>query len=139
MLANPVVIPAYATPEIWAVALLAMWAEIKTEIALLRRHIPAAGLSGSLLLLNIVTWLAFLIAVHGLDSDGVSPGWSLAGLELCVVVVETLLIWAGLRVWARTRQHPSLRMMHIAWVALAGNLVSIGVSLAPVAVMWLLR
>lgn len=139
MLANPVVIPAYAAPEVWAVALLAMWAEIKTEIALLRRHVPTAGIASHLLLLNIVTWLAFLIAVDRLDRHGISLGWSVTGLEACVVIAESLLMWIGLRAWARAQQSSALPMMRVAWVALVGNLVSIAVSLAPVALMWLVR
>ncbi len=135
MLANPVVIPAYATPEIWAVALLAMWAEIKTETVLLRQHVPAADLSGALLLLNIVTWLAFLIGVEWIDSQKMPLGWGVAILEVCVVVAESLLIWIGIKVWSRAQRRSPLRILHVVWVALAGNIVSICVSLVPVAVV----
>ena len=139
MLANPLVMPAYASPEIWLVALVAMLAEIRTEVALLRRHVGAVDLSQSLLLINIMTWLVFLIAVDRLDASAPLLGWSIAGLELAVVIAETFLIWGHLRIGARARQASCVGFPRVAFAVLVGNIVSFAVSMVPVAIIWLLR
>jgi len=139
MLANPVVIPAYADPIIWVVALVAMWAEIGTEVAMLRRQTATIGLARTLLLINIMTWLAFLMAVDSLARHGSRLGWGIAGLEVVVVVSESILLWTVLRSGSRGRQHPPLGLLRVMWVALVGNLVSIAISMAPVALLWLLH
>lgn len=116
-----------------------MWAEIGTEVAMLRRQTGTIGLARTLLLINIMTWLALLMAVDSLARNGSRPGWGIAGLEVVVVVSETILIWTVLRSGSRARQHPPLGLLRVMWVALVGNLVSIAISMTPVALLWLLH
>ena len=143
MLANPVVVPAYASPEIWGFALLAMWAEIGTELSMLRRMGITSGAIRPLMLINLMTWLAFLLAVDWFDGRGVHGSGLVvvfAVLESLVVIVETILIRAmiGRGVGGALRQ--PLMFVQALKVSLVGNSVSITVSLVmPVAIFWLLR
>ena len=142
MLANPVVVPAYASPEIWGFALLAMWAEIGTELSLLRRMGRAAGAIRPLVIINVMTWLVFLLAVDWFDKRGVQ-GVGMAGvfaaLESLVVIVETILIRASIGRRERGAARQLLMWGQAVKVSLMGNLVSITVSLImPFAIFWLL-
>ncbi|MBM4060228.1 MAG: hypothetical protein FJ265_03890 [Planctomycetes bacterium] len=139
---NPVILPAYAAPENWALALIAMWAEIRTTLALLRSMDRATGTVRPLFLLNLMTWLAFLLAMDWCDSLGLLHRWFVwvvAALEAIVVTIEANLIWAML---ARPTGSPSARPLPFVQalrLSLLGNLVSITVGIAlPAAVFWLL-
>lgn len=143
MLANPVVVPAYASPVIWGFALLAMWVEIGTEVPLLRRMGMASGAIRPLVLINLMTWLAFLLAVDWFSGRGVQGSGMvvvIAALESLVVIVETILFrqTIGRGVGGVSRQ--PLMFGQALKVSLVGNLVSITVSLVmPVAIFWLLQ
>lgn len=130
MLANPVVLPEYANPLVWSLAAIAMLAEIRTEVGMLRRLGWTADVWPSLLLVNGMTWLAFLIGIDRLG-DGVLPiAWTVALLEAAVVVVEALSIWWSLRLRASAGAGPALSLAAAFAVSALGNLVSIAASIA---------
>jgi hypothetical protein len=132
MLANPVIIPAYANPLMWAVALLAIWGEIATTTALLRRH-AAQGLARALFVFNAATWFAFLVAVDRLDAAGVKSFWSIAELEGAVVVVETGLLWIALR--SRALAPRPVGLLTVLRAVFVGNVVSVVIGFAPFALL----
>ena len=134
---NPVVFRAYADPVVWSLAMLAMWGEIKTATWLLRARAPAAELQNALLLLNIWTWIVFLVGVDRIHPKDADAAVWVAVLEVAVVVVETICIWAGVRIWARRHQRPAIGVLQAAWVALVANLVSVVISLIPIVVVLL--
>lgn len=144
MLANPVVIPAYADPLIWGIALLAIFAEIAVAQFTLRRFgLSDPHFAGPLFVINICTWFPFLVAVDAfyLRADAHGAPW-LLGLEAMVVVVETALLYQACRgrfFSARTKWSP-VSMRQAAWVSLLANAVSAGVSvLVPVALFLILK
>jgi hypothetical protein len=143
MLANPVVVPAYATPEVWGLALLAMWAEIGTELALLRRMRMSFGALRPLLLINVATWLSFLLAIDMCDKRGVRGAQMVgvvAALEAGVVIVEALLMRAMIGRAMGSSPRQVLGLGQALRVSFLGNLVSIAVSIvAPIVLVWLFR
>lgn len=150
MLANPVVVPAYASPLVWGFALLATWAEVGTALSMLRRMGKAAAALRPLLLINCMTWLAFLLAMDWCDRHGLWDGRQgvqvvrfaivVATLELLVVIVEALLLRAMLRVVIGGGSRRALGLAQALQVSVVGNLVSIAVSLlVPMATFVLLR
>lgn len=141
MLANPIVIPIYAVPLTWAVAAVAMWAEIAAIQALLRRMgLDVAGLEGRLLVIQICTWVPFLIGVDWASS--VAPGregWPILALELAVVVVETPLLVLAVRGWSAATRRPAASMTwtRALLASVVGNFVSAAVSLGgPLVLIW---
>lgn len=140
MLANPVVIPAVANPFVWCFAFIAMWAEIRTEIALLKRLGWGADVWGSLLLTNIMTWIAFLLAMDRLADRVLPLAWAISLLESGVVVVECALVYSSLTLRARAGAGPSVSIVRVFAISVVGNLVSILVSIAlPMAFIWVIR
>ena len=140
MLANPVVIPVYADPIVWSIGALGL----VVEISLVARLIVAGRLQGSrvtdiVVLLNLLTWIAFLIAVDQLvapATDGVVL--TLTALELAVVVVEAIALRILThRRWPET-VGPFRRLGFVAafGVSLLGNVVSIAVSAAFPLAIW---
>jgi len=144
MLANPVVIPAYADPISWGIALLATFMEIAVAQFMLRRFgLSDPHFAGPLFVINICTWFPFLVAVdqfHVRADAGGAP-W-LLGFEALVVVAETAFLYLACRgrfFSARTKWSP-LSVRQAAWVSLLANAVSAGVSLlVPVALVSILR
>lgn len=137
MLANPVVVPAYADPLLWCLAFLAMWAEIRTEAALLRRSGWSNDVLGSLLLINIMTWVVFLFALDTIATGSTPPVQPTILLEAGVVVAEGVLLWSALKLRARTGAGPALSLARVFAISAVGNLVSILVSIAlPMALLW---
>ncbi|MBK8100978.1 MAG: hypothetical protein IPK26_28175 [Planctomycetes bacterium] len=142
MLANPIIIPAYADPFLWTVALLAMWAEVETEARLLRRFGWIAGVVPRLLLINVATWLVFLCVLAWLSGRGLlyrpwpAVAGVIAGLEGCIVLVEAVLLRLMIR--RADVQGTRIPLRQAATASLLGNLVSIAASLVPVATIWLL-
>ena len=69
MLANPISFPAYADPTLWALALLAIWAEVLTGAWLLGRVVRAdlRDFAGRWFVVNLGTWFAFLFALDRAD------------------------------------------------------------------------
>lgn len=140
MLANPIVVPAYADPIHWGIALLAMGAEIATEVAMLRRAGCAVDLRRLLVLVNCMTWLAFLIALDAWGPGGIPLIWAVTLLEVAVVAVEALLLWCALRVVARCGAGAEVSIARVIAIATTGNLVSVLVSLAlGTTIGWMLR
>lgn len=140
MLANPILVPAYADPIHWAIALFAMGAEIATELAMLRRIGLAADLRRLLVLFNCMTWLAFLIALDAWGGGGIPLIWTVTLLEVAVVVVEALLLWCALRMVARCGSGAEVAITRLIAIATTGNLVSILASLAiGTTIGWILR
>ncbi len=144
MLANPVVIPAYADPITWGIAVLAICVEIAVAQFTLRRFgLSDPHFAGPLFVINICTWFPFLVAVDAfhIRADARGAPW-LLGLEAMVVVVETALLYQACRgrfFSARTKWSP-LSVRQAAWVSLVGNAVSAGVSvLVPVALVSIMR
>lgn len=133
MLANPILIPMYADPISWGIALLAVWAEVTVARAMLRRFgLTDVRFARPLYVINLSTWFAFLVAVdHWLvwpDADGIP---ALAALEAAVVVVETILIFQACRgrcFSSRTDWRP-LGVRQVAMVSLLANATSIAASL----------
>ena len=112
MLANPISFPAYADPTLWALALLAIWAEVLTGAWLLGRA-GRPGLrdfAGRWFVANLATWFAFLFALdragRALHDDDLPL--AVTALEAAVVLVETLL----LRTAARRGWLPRERLHH---------------------------
>lgn len=140
MMANPVVDPACASPEVWVFAALSMWAEIHTELSMLRRmRLAIPGVWRTLLLVNVMTRTAFLLAMEELSRDRDHLILSIAGLEATVVVVEWLLIWAALRRLARVTSQRPVGLGQVFTVSLVGNVVSIACSIVlPTSIFWLL-
>ena len=139
MLANPVALPAYATPAVWFCAFLAAWAEIHTETAMLRRSGWGRDVRGALLKMNVITWLAFLICAEVLAMRRLPLPWVITLLEACVIVLEAAWIWLALRRRAGRGAGPWISPLRAFAVAIVGNLVSILVSIAlPNAFSWVL-
>ncbi|MCU0863479.1 MAG: hypothetical protein MUC36_06800 [Planctomycetes bacterium] len=138
-LPNPVVVGDIDDPIIWTIAAFAMWAEIKVVRSQLRRIRGIdSDLDNVLLLMNLWTWIAFLLAVEAWAGPGPDGVLRIAALELAVVAVEAVLLHALMRDRFLMK---GLAVRRIRWaqafrVSLVGNLVSIAVSLAlPLAVV----
>lgn len=142
MLANPVVVPLYAPWEVWALAGVAMWAEIGSEVSLLRRMGWATGAKRPLVLINLATWLSFLLAVDWFSRQnlrGAHMVAAISGLEAFVVIAEALLMRAMIGRVPGAPRHPPGLGQALA-VSLVGNLVSIVTGIAlPVVFFWLLH
>lgn len=136
ILANPIVIPAYADPLDWVVAIFAMWVEMRTVIYLLgRRGNEDIGFQRPVLLANLATWLTFLVAVEWLvDRSGWNEWATISALELLIVIVEALLIRSASkgRFFSRHLRRTPLSFRPTLIVSLAGNSVSIIVSVGVV-------
>jgi len=138
MLANPVVVPAYSEPFVWGLALVAIWAEVRAVLWLLRRagnDVPA--LQAPLFGVNLTTWFVLLIALDRADRWQLPMGWTIAALEVVVVLVEAVLLHAATRGRLFTRDLP---VRPIGWgralaVSLLGNLVSAGLCVAMTGVI----
>jgi len=133
MLANPVVVPMYAEPVVWGFAIVAMAAEVRTVLWLLRRmRRDVAGLAAPLFLTNLTTWLPFLVAVDSLPArSGLGLTLSIGGLELAVIVVETFLLRAlcAGRLFARNPRCGTVTLRQALGLSFAGNLASIVTSM----------
>jgi hypothetical protein len=133
VLANPVVILASADPTDWAIALLALVAEVRADLWMLRRlGRGSRGLWGPLCAINLTTWFAFLIAVDIADRARWPMGFTIGALEAAVVLVEMVLIHSAMRGRLFTR---GLGLVPLTWsqallVSFVGNLVSVAISLA---------
>ena len=142
MIANPVVNPAYADPLLWGVALLAMWAEVRTVLWSMRRlGSDVRGLLAPLFAMNITTWFAFLIAIDGVHRWPLPEVLSITLLEVGVVLVETALLHSATRGRLFTRGLPCtpLTWPRALLVSFAGNAVSVAVSVViPYAIIHLL-
>jgi hypothetical protein len=133
MLASPVIAPAYAEPFVWVLALVAIWAEVRAVMWLLRRagnDVP--GLLAPLFGANLTTWFVFLIAVDRADRWRLPMGWSIGVLGAFVVLVEAVLLHGAMRGRLFTCHLP---VQPIGWrralfVAAVGNLVSAGLCFA---------
>jgi hypothetical protein len=138
MLANPVVLPAYANPLVWTIALLALLAEVAVARALLaRRGCRHASITHVLVFLNLGTWMAFLVAMELADRwrwlEGTARAVTTIGLlELGVVLVEGHLLreMARGRLFSRDFGGAALGLGQALWVSLCANLVSIAISVA---------
>lgn len=119
---NPVVVPAYADPSAWLLALVCLGVEVLVVCRLLARvGVRGGWVRDRLVLLQLLSWAAFLVAI---DRLGVAPGdWlTLLGLETIVVVVEAVAMrCAFARSPVRAAFAPWPRLL--AW-SLAGNLAS---------------
>lgn len=133
---NPVVVPAYADPACWCVALVCLYAEVEV----VRRLLARVGVRGGwvrdrLVVMQLVSWVVFLIAI---DRLVIAPeDWSvLLGLEGAVVVVEAAAMrCAFVRSPVRTTFCSWPRLL--LWSAV-GNLVSAGLCMLVAAVVrWL--
>jgi hypothetical protein len=143
MLANPVVIPAYADPVIWVLAFVAMWAEVRSVLWVMRRlGSDVRGLLAPIFAINIATWFSFLIAVHWVDRAGLPIAFALTSLEVVVVVIEAALLHSATRGRVFTRGLPCtpLTWPRAVLVSFAGNVVSVAVSIVlPIGLVWLLE
>ena len=133
MLANPVVVPIYADPITWGIAICALCVEVWVVLQLLRRmHQNVKGLDGWLGVLNLVTWIPFLIAVDRLVPSSTAGAIAvIAGLEVAVIAVEAVLLHGLLR--GKLFAH-GLPCRPIGWrdalrISFLGNLASIAVSI----------
>lgn len=133
---NPVLVPAFADPTCWGVALVCLYVEVEV----LRRLLARAGVGGGwvrdrLVLLQLVSWAGFLVALDQLAVT--SADWAmLAGMEGAVVLVEA----AAMRcVFARSPVRATFGSWpRLLWWSAAGNLASAGLCLLVVAlVRWL--
>jgi hypothetical protein len=129
LLPNPVVVPAYANPVVWVIAFVAMWAEIRTECAMLRRWGWGKDVLGTLLLVNLLTWLSFLVAMDRLEGEDLSPVWTVSFLEAGVVAVEAALTWAALKSRARAARGRAISWRGAFGVSFVGNQVSVLISI----------
>jgi hypothetical protein len=137
VLPNPIIMPVYADPAVWLVAVVAMLAEIATVRALLRRAGLAVDPANALWLFNCASWLGFLIALEALARSSNSV-WLVVGLEVAVVVVETVLVTVWLRT-PRTPPNAPIGTTCVFRIVLVGNLVSIAISLVPPVLLVLSR
>jgi len=128
-LANPVVF-SHTTPDMWLVAAVAMFAEIRVGSRRLERLLTT-GRPTELVLLNIASWFMFFLLVNSLSPTS-NPAWrTVACLEGCVVLVEFQVLWLVVR--ASNALRPDLRhaMLKVFAVSLVANLVSIAISILP--------
>lgn len=129
-LANPVVF-SHTTPDLWLVAAVAMFAEIRVGSRLLGRLLTTGRPTEMLVLLNITSWFTFFVVVNSLSPTSY-PAWrTVACLEGCVVLVEFQVLWLVVR--ASNALRPDLRhaMAKVFAVSLIANLVSIALSILP--------
>lgn len=137
---NPVVIGSFH-PAVLALAGIAMWAEIAVELTMLRRlRGSERNLTAPLLLLNLTTWSAFLLALDACGKvvrDGASFVGAIAALEGAVVLVEAALLHALMhdRLLVRGLALRTITLPQALRVSCVGNLVSIVVSLLLPAAM----
>lgn len=142
MLANPVLIPMYADPISWGIALLAVWAEVTVAQAMLRRFgLTDVRFARPLYVINLSTWFAFLVAVdHWLVYPKAGGIPVLVALEALVVVVETILIFQACqgRCFSSHTEWRPLGVRQVATVSLVANATSIAASLLGFLLMYLL-
>ena len=136
MLANPILLPAYADPFHWGWAIVAIIIEVALARALLRRlGFADPRVVGRLVVINLVSWGLFLAALARLDvrAESGNAAW-FAVLELLVVIVEAGLILVAIsRAFSSASGQPSpLRLWQVACVSLCANLVSAAMSLVLV-------
>ena len=137
MLANPILVPAYAEPIVWVFALAAMCAEVHTAQWVMQRlGSDVRGLFAPLLGMNLVTWFVFLVAVDRATRWPLPEWLSITLLEVAVVLVETALLHSATRGRLFTRGLPctELSWPRALLVSFAGNLMSVLVSVAVVMV-----
>ncbi len=96
---NPVILPAYADPIAWLVAMVCLALEAEMlRWAFVRRGAPGKTVHDRLVLLNLASWGALLAAVHGVAAAGRwgERQWScLAELGVVVVAAEAVALrWA---------------------------------------------
>ena len=137
MLANGVVLPVYASPITWWIAAIAMLLEIGVVEKLLRRAgQDRKGLTGALVLIQLLTWIPFLRAADEVLRRFENPWLWVVGLEVVVVLIEAPMLAVAVRGWL-FRRHPTSGT--ISWkqafvASFLGNLTSVAVSVgAPVA------
>lgn len=143
MLADPVVVPLYADWTVWVFALLAIWAEVRTVMSLLRRSgSESQRLLAPLVGMNLATWTLFLVGVDCADRCQLPMVPAIAVLEVLVVLAETGMLHAMTRgrLFSRGVRCKPLTWSRAFFVSLVGNLVSVVVSIAlPYAFAMLLR
>lgn len=136
MLANPILLPAYADPINWGMALVAMLAEISAARAMMRRFgFVDPRLATWLFAVNLATWVPFLVAVERLRlsySAESIPAFAL--LEIAVMMVETVLIRLLASGLSARVGSGALSLRRSLAVSVVGNSVSIAVSLTLPAV-----
>jgi len=139
MLANPILLPAWADPFNVVIASVSMGAEIVAALAALRRlGRNRSGFVVPLIAINVTTWIPFLVAIELLIARS---GWdrvtTIVGLELLVVLVEAALLRRASsgRVFSSRSRCALLGRREALLVSTLGNLVSIAVSLG---IPWLL-
>ncbi|MFO1076396.1 MAG: hypothetical protein U1E73_01570 [Planctomycetota bacterium] len=144
MLANPIIVPVYADPITWGMALIAVLAEIVAAQVVLRRFgLTDPRFATPLFVVNVATWFPFLVAVDLLqlryDAHAI-PAYTV--LELMVVVIEAFLIRSATRgqfFSSRFRCVP-MDLKRSMMVSVVGNSVSVGVSLLlPLVLACLMR
>lgn len=144
MFANPILVPSYANPFLWGLAILAMMIEVRTVAWLLRRMGRNVDrVKGPLGLLNLATWFPFLVAMDRAPADtALQFTASVTVLEIVVMVVETFLIrelCAG-RLFLREPACGTVTLRQAIGLSIAGNLASIAASVAFTVLMaFLLR
>jgi hypothetical protein len=132
VIANPIVVPAHAHPIVWVVALVAIWAEVRVEMAVLRRFgRTAPQLFAPLFALNLTTWFVFLIAVDAVDRAKWPMPGSIIALELAVVLIDAVLIHSAMhgRLFTRGLRLTPISGENALGVSFVGNLVSVAISL----------
>ncbi len=133
MYANPVMLP-FADSMGWVVALIAMGCELSLVYCLLhRRGFETNALGISLFVMNIMTWLCVLYAVHASYrySHTIDLG-VIALLELVVVITEAYLINQATsgRFFSRNQSREALGFERALFVSILGNSLSFVVSVA---------
>src|SRR5262245_28424228 len=125
MLPDPDAVPDHATVQAVGCALLAMWAEVRTEVAMLRRSGWGHDVWEPLLLINLLTWSCLFFAPDKVKALGLSPAWMITLLEAAIIVVEAALIWTALRFRPRVDARPAVTLLRALAVSFVGNLVSV--------------
>ena len=129
-LANPVAF-SHTTPDLWLVAAVAMFAEIRVGSRLLRRITSIERPTSMLVKLNALSWITFFLLVNSL-SPTAYPAWrTVACLEGCVVLVEFQVLWLVVRASNALRLDLRHAMAKVFAVSLVANLVSIAISILP--------
>lgn len=134
LLANPIVLPMYANPGVWLFAVFAICVEILVVMEVLQlAGLRPKGLELPLLIVQMTTWLPFLIAMEWSERLAIHPAVATTVLECAVIAAEVPLIRAASRGWFRLPGLPKGEVSRsMAFRAsLLGNLVSIAVSFGP--------
>lgn len=141
VLANPVALPAYADPLLWGIAIVALFFEVWATLRVLRRFgLVDPDFAGPLAMINLCTWIPFLIALDAIDAwpdDRLLLG--VVVLELAVFAVETVLLYHAVRgrFFSSRTQFVPLGVRPCALAAAVGNAVSLAVSAALPAAIYL--